>query len=131
MTPVNILDGSLIRNTLFKGECSLRKLGRPARFGSFSLPQRKGDCADGHKQKHVKRPLAKMRLNIRVNVFFHFRVFLGVHYWIFTCSLRKIFAALQRRFKSCDLVLADYTHSADNVFKENGRKASEGSAENA
>jgi len=63
----------LIRDALFKAECSLRKLGRRSRLGNVSLRQRKGDHAKGCKQKQIKRASEKMRSGIRINLFFHFR----------------------------------------------------------
>src|SRR5262249_9140365 len=41
---------------------------------NLSLPQCKWECTHGHKQNYVKCASDKMRLDLRVTLFFHFRV---------------------------------------------------------
>ena len=57
MTPVNVLDSSLIRYAFGERECSLRKLKPRFRLGSVSLGHRKGDHAKSHNEEQIKRTL--------------------------------------------------------------------------
>jgi hypothetical protein len=52
------------------------RLGHAALRG-ISLRQRQWNCADGHKQKQVKRASKKVRFGGGINLLFHFGVVLG------------------------------------------------------